>query len=146
MSYRWLVAYARFPATPRRLLTERQQEVLEYLYESRNVAGLLPSTREIQEHFGFASQTAAVDVLRALERKGVLRRLPGVARGIILNEPALAYTKVVCIPLHGVIATGYAHDSAELDGEFLRVDAAAIGLDSATGSFALRVHGDSLDE
>ena len=126
------------------MLTERQKEVLEFLYESRNIAGLMPSTREIQVRFGFASQTAAVDVLRALERKGVLRRLPGVARGIILNEPALASSKVLYIPLRGVIAAGYANDSAELADEFLRVDAAATGLDSATGCFALRVDGESM--
>ena len=54
----------------------------------------------------------------------MLRCLPGVVRGIILNEPALASSKVVCIPLHGVIAAGYANDSVELDGDYVIHDSA----------------------
>jgi NADH:ubiquinone oxidoreductase subunit E len=41
-------------------LTARQQEVLDYLQSEHRRSGIMPSTREIQEHFGFASQTAAV--------------------------------------------------------------------------------------
>ena len=49
------------------MLTERQQEVLDFLKRYQRETGLIPSTREIQEHFGFASQTAAMSHLRALE-------------------------------------------------------------------------------
>ncbi|HRQ88611.1 MAG TPA: repressor LexA, partial [Bacteroidia bacterium] len=47
-------------------LTTRQQEVLDFLQSEHRRTGIMPSTREIQEHFGFASQTAAVSHLRAL--------------------------------------------------------------------------------
>lgn len=58
-------------------LTRRQREVLDFVRKERSRKGKVPSTREIQRHFGFASQTAAVNHLKALERKGCLRRLPG---------------------------------------------------------------------
>ena len=54
------------------MLTIRQQQLLDYLREHQRTRGLMPSTREIQHHFGFASQTAAVSHLRALERLRVL--------------------------------------------------------------------------
>lgn len=129
------------------MLTKRQEEVLNFLRKSREVTGLMPSTREIQVHFGFASQTAAVDVLRALERKGTLRRLPGKARGIILNDRtgSGAYSsRVLSIPLSGVVPAGFAEPGAESGDESLRVDAAATGLSSAENCFALKVRGDSM--
>jgi len=55
-------------------LTKRQQEVLDFLKETHHKEGFMPSTRDIQRHFDFASQTAAMSHLRALERKGVIIR------------------------------------------------------------------------
>src|SRR5258708_12235853 len=63
-------------------LTERQQEVLDYITHMQATAGVMPSTREIQVHFGFASQTAAVNHLRALEKKGMIHRLPVKSRPV----------------------------------------------------------------
>ena len=62
-------------------LTERQQQVLDYISQQQARTGVIPSTREIQEFFGFASQTAAMNHLKALERKGVISRRAGKARG-----------------------------------------------------------------
>jgi len=134
------------PAAARWLLTKRQAEVLDFLRASRQNTGMMPSTREIQTHFGFASQTAAVDVLRALERKGSLRRLPNKARAILLTEPEQlpAGPAVVSLPLYGAVAAGYAETSSHAFGEFLRVDASTLGLGSADGCFALKVRGDSM--
>ena len=42
-------------------LTARQMEVLNFVREWRSRKGKMPSTREIQRHFGFSSQTAAVN-------------------------------------------------------------------------------------
>src|SRR5678815_2401061 len=65
-------------------LTRRQQQILDFIEDEQTRRGLTPSTREIQEHFRFASQTAAVNHLRALERKGSIQRHPGKARGLSL--------------------------------------------------------------
>jgi repressor LexA len=128
-------------------LTKRQEEVLDFLKASRQARGLMPSTREIQEHFGFASQTAAVDVLRALERKGSLKRLPNKARAILLTEqeePAPSDSAIINLPLFGAVSAGYAEAPFPEHGKFLRVDGSALGLQSGEGCFALRVRGDSM--
>ena len=50
------------------MLTERQKGVLDYIQNEQREKGLTPSTREIQKHFGFASQTSVMQYLDALER------------------------------------------------------------------------------
>ena len=61
-------------------LTDRQKELLAYLRQHHRMEGVMPSTRDIQRHFGFSSQTAAMSHLRALEKKGVIQRHPHKAR------------------------------------------------------------------
>lgn len=65
-------------------LTLRQRQILDYLRTQQRETGITPSTREVQKHFGFASQTAVMSHLKALERKGVIHRLPGKARAIMM--------------------------------------------------------------
>ena len=38
-------------------LTDKQQAILDFIDHEQARSGIMPSTREIQEHFGFASQT-----------------------------------------------------------------------------------------
>ena len=56
------------------MLTERQQDILSFIQTEQREKGITPSTREIQKHFGFASQTSVMQYLDALERKGFLDR------------------------------------------------------------------------
>ncbi len=64
-------------------LTPKQHDVLAFVFQGVRGAGRPPTLHEICAHFGFASDRAARDHLKALERKGYLRRA-GVARGIEL--------------------------------------------------------------
>jgi repressor LexA len=50
------------------MLTPGQRAILQYIQAEQRSKGLTPSTREIQEHFGFASQTSVMQYLAALER------------------------------------------------------------------------------
>src|SRR5882757_5176805 len=88
-------------------LTDRQQAILDFIEEEQTRTGVMPSTREIQEHFGFASQTAAVNHLRALERKGVIQRHAGKARAMALVS-TLRREPILDIPIYGQIAAGMA--------------------------------------
>ena len=127
----------------RQKLTDRQQELLDFLHQSHRETGVMPSTREIQAHFGFASQTAAMSHLRALERKGVIKRLPGKARAVVFPEE-LEREEIMDIPLYGNIAAGMAQDvQPEKDG-CVSIDVASVGVRPSTRVFALRVRGDSM--
>ena len=55
-------------------LTDRQQQVLEYIRTSITSRGYPPTLREIGAHMGIRSTNGVNDHLRALERKGYLTR------------------------------------------------------------------------
>jgi repressor LexA len=125
------------------MLTKRQQQLLDFLHQYQTENGLMPSTRDIQKHFGFASQTAAVSHLRALERKGAIKRLPGKARAVVFPE-SLLRKQVVDIPIYGQIPAGLAADQTqESDGQ-ISVDVASLGISRKAKTFALKVRGESM--
>lgn len=103
----------------------------------------MPSTREIQQHFGFASQTAAVSHLRALERKGVIKKLPGKARALVFPDQ-LGRSESVHVPLYGAIPAGMPNAVEGKVETHVAVDSALLGLSRNAKSFALRVRGDSM--
>ena len=68
-------------------LTETQQAILALIGERIAVDGMPPSQTEIARAMGFSGIRAAQYHLEALEQAGVIRRVPGKARGIRLVQP-----------------------------------------------------------
>jgi repressor LexA len=124
-------------------LTHRQQEILDYLRKSQRKDGIMPTTREIQRHFGFASQTAAMSHLRALERKGAIQRLAGKARAVIFPDE-LDRGEILDIPIYGNIAAGMAQDVEQERQGCISIDITALGIPRNARTFALKVRGDSM--
>jgi repressor LexA len=124
-------------------LTQRQQEIVEYLRTQQRKTGLMPSTREIQHFFGFASQTAAMSHLRALEKKGVIQRVPGKARAVVFPEE-LEREEIVDIPIYGNIAAGMAQDAEPDRQGCVSIDITSLGVPRNARTFALKVRGDSM--
>jgi repressor LexA len=124
-------------------LTVRQQEVLDFIRQQQQQTGFPPSSREIQAHFGFQSQTAAMNHLRVLERKGVIKRTRGKARSAV--DPNLRFLSGFRpIPILGRIPAGLPLDVSEWSGSKLGVDLAAFGVENRAEVFAVRVQGDSM--
>ena len=68
------------PETEGKPLTQRQQEILAYIEDKSRRYG--PTIREIALAMQIASPNGVVCHLRALEKKGRIRRQRGVSRGI----------------------------------------------------------------
>lgn len=125
------------------MLTTRQQQLVDFLRAEHRETGIMPSTREIQEHFGFASQTAAVSHLRALEKKGVIQKLAGKARALMFTDE-LEREPILDIPIYGQIPAGYGDDGVpEPEGQ-LSVDVRSMGVSTQANAYALKVRGDSM--
>ena len=124
-------------------LTSRQIEILDYLRKAQRETGIMPSTREIQHYFGFASQTAAMSHLRALEKKGVIQRLPGKARAVVFPED-LDRAEICDIPIYGRIAAGFGEDQQQEQEGCLSIDVTSLGVARKRDTFALKVRGDSM--
>jgi repressor LexA len=124
-------------------LTGRQQKVLDFIRKHHRKTGFPPTSREIQSQFGFRSQTAAMNHLRALERKGAIQRTPGKARA--LTDPAAKLgADFRAVPLLGTIPAGMSVDGEQQRGSDLGVDSRFFGIDGSSDVFALRVTGDSM--
>jgi len=67
-----------------RPLTQRQQNVYDFIVKTIQELGYPPTRAEIARALGFRSPNAAEEHLRALERKGVIRMIAGTSRGIRL--------------------------------------------------------------
>jgi len=125
------------------MLTDRQYQILDFIRAQQQTAGFTPSTREIQKHFGFGSQTAVMDHLRALERKGALERNPGKARSILLAD-AVPRTPIIDIPLYGTIPAGLPADEHQESQGTISIGFDTIRLPKNSQVFALKVRGDSM--
>lgn len=64
--------------------TARQLQILGYIENHIGSEGYPPTRADIANHFRFRSPNAAQEHLAALERKGCIEIVPGIARGIKL--------------------------------------------------------------
>lgn len=130
----------------KRELTGKQQEVLEYIVELVRTRGYPPTLEELGKQFGIRSTNGVRAHLRALERKGYLKRRPRTSRGIELTIPFTPFTsttQVIEVPLVGRVAAGLPLLAVQnLDGTLL-LDKSLI---RGEGCFALKVKGDSMVE
>jgi len=126
-------------------LTARQEEVLNFIRKQQQRTGYPPSSREIQSFFGFQSQTAAMNHLRALEKKGVIRRTPGKARSAV--DPSLRLPRgLKPVPMLGEIPAGMPVEGAELSESSVGIDLGVFGIRNSAEVFALKVRGESMSD
>jgi repressor LexA len=71
-------------------LTPRQNEIYEYIRGCIQQQNSPPTITEIGERFGIRSTNGVNDLLNALERKGYVVRIKGIARGLALPQNAPA--------------------------------------------------------
>ena len=117
--------------------TERQDQIAAFIDSESRKRGIAPTQREIAARFGFASVNSVRSHLRLMEKKGMLSRLRGKARGLKVES------RPVGIPLMGHIPAGNPQLAFEYSDEVLPVPQ-----DLFPGShlFALRVRGESMKD
>lgn len=85
-------------------LTDRQRQVYELIRGLIINRGYGPTVREIGEEFGIKSPNGVMCHLRALERKGLIRRSPNKSRAIELTESKEKRNH--SLPMAGMVAAG----------------------------------------
>src|SRR5215218_9156854 len=97
------------------MLTERQQQIWNYLVEYVDGHGYPPTVREIGEQVGLASPSTVHAHLANLERAGLLRRDPTKPRALqllgrrvptVAPRPAPPRAEARPLPLLGTVAAG----------------------------------------
>ena len=132
-------------------LTKRQEQTLDFIRASIEERGYPPTLREIGEHMGIRSTNGVNDHLRALERKGYLRREDMKSRALKLVEEASQVKDrsgeeddILEIPVLGRVAAGLPILAEENVVDTVRVDRMLVR--GGREVFGLRVTGDSMIE
>jgi len=125
-------------------LTERQQEIAQFIEKYFDENGYAPSLRDIGNHFGF-SPKAAYDHLRALEKKNIIKTADNLPRGMaLLKRTTPESGTVIKVPILGTTAAGAPILSDEVFDGFLSVPQDLVGCGDSDQLYALRVRGDSM--
>jgi repressor LexA len=145
-------------------LTQRQRDILDFISASIVERGFPPTLREIGEHFSIRSTNGVNDHLKALEKKGHLRRedlksramrpvLPdGSGEVVPLRRPPMGtgVIEIVSgddmaeIPILGRVAAGQPILAIEQATDTVRIDRVLIG--GHREVFGLRIVGESMIE
>lgn len=128
-------------------LTTRQRQVLNFIRRSLQKNGIAPTRAEIADAMGFQSRNAAVDHLKALERKGYIRLHSDLSRGIQLLDGSEAAGEedlpVTTLAVIGSVAAGSPIEAIENVEQRVTVPD---GLFRNQPTYLLRVRGDSMKD
>jgi len=125
------------------MLTERQQEIWNFLVEYVDRHGYPPTVREIGERVGLASPSTVHAHLANLERAGLLRRDPTKPRALELigrdrREMSPPAADATSLPLVGEIAAGSPLLAEQNIEDYVSMPS------RVNGDFLLRVKGESM--
>lgn len=146
-------------------LTDRQREILDFISRRIEEQGYPPTIREIGEFMGIRSTNGVNDHLKALERKGFLKREGLKSRALRpvacqtddapaenghaahLDTPSnvVPFTgNTIAVPVLGRVAAGAPILADENVEATVHIDSFFLGAQPADRVFALRVTGESM--
>jgi len=129
----------RFTAMP---VTAKQRRIYEFIRRYIAANQEPPTIAEIGRQFQMSSPASVHSIISALEREGLIKRIPNVSRGIEVVEQASNNGEDNEIPLLGIVAAGQpieailTHDTVPVPKD----------MQGRGRTFALRVRGDSMIE
>ena len=121
-------------------VTAKQRRVFEFIRRYIESNHEPPTIAEIGRQFQMSSSASVHGILIALEREGLIKRIPNVSRGIQIVEQETATDEGNDIPLLGTVAAGQpieailSHDTVSVPKD----------MQGRGRTFALRVRGDSM--
>ena len=125
-------------------VTAKQRRVFEFIRRYLESNHEPPTIAEIGRQFQMSSSASVHAILIALEREGLIKRIPNVSRGIqvVEQQPETPGDESNEIPLLGTVAAGQpieailSHDTVSVPKD----------MQGRGRTFALRVRGDSMIE
>ena len=121
-------------------LTSRQKAIYDFLLKTIREKGFAPSIHEICKQFRIASTNGVSDHLRALEKKGYIRRVGKRAIEIVSSLGKAVLSPTLDVPVLGKVSAGKPLLSEENIEGYVTIPE-----DMGSGkTFALEVKGDSM--
>lgn len=150
------------------MLTAKQNQLLHFIHGRVSETGVSPSFDEMKDALGLKSKSGVHRLIKALEERGFIKRLPNRARalevirlpeamsddptnvikGAFGAEPRQATNNdsmdnTVEVPLHGKIAAGTPIEALENRDSFVSIPPGMLG---SGDCYALEISGDSMIE
>ncbi|MFZ7943672.1 MULTISPECIES: transcriptional repressor LexA [Bacillaceae] len=129
-------------------ISQRQQDILDFIKDEVRSKGYPPSVREIGEAVGLASSSTVHGHLARLESKGLIRRDPTKPRAIEILEADEAANiprnKVVNVPIVGKVTAGIPITAIENVEEYFPLPESLAPSDEQV--FMLEIMGESMIE
>ena len=124
------------------MLTERQEQVLDFVRDYQGAQGVPPSTREIARYFE-SSQPTALKHLQSLARKGQVEKLADGKWGLRASQ---VQAHLFDTPVYGAIPAGVPAMQEQDPEETIAIDPAVFGVRRGDPHhfWFLRVIGDSM--
>ena len=126
-------------------LYPRQREIFEYIKQHIQKVGSSPTLKQIASAMGLSSLATVSEHLDALEKKGLVERIFGEAKGIrILQNTNAVYDPMesIEVPIVGYIAAGQPIEAIEDTSRTIHIPADYVSKSKRT--FVLQVVGDSM--
>jgi repressor LexA len=122
-------------------VTAKQKRVYDFIRRYMESNQEPPTIAEIGRHFQMSSSASVHAILTALEREGLIKRIPNVSRGIQIVEQSITNGENE-VPLLGTVAAGQPIEA------ILSHDTVSVpkSMQTRDRTFALRVRGDSMIE
>lgn len=117
-------------------LTQKQNDIFEYIKDKISQTGVAPSVREIGEAVGLRSTSSVQYNLNALEEAGYIKRDANLKRTIRIAGSA---ESIAHIPLVGTVTAGMPILATQQIEEYIAISGV-----SGSNLFALHVKGDSM--
>ena len=127
-------------------LTKRQRDILTMLHQYISTEGFPPSFDDLRSLLNVASNQTVTDALAVLEKKGVIKRGEGNARGLSITRKGFEALGVQpLLPLAGASRGGPLTEAVAAAGEWKTVGREISRLDPKQNAFLVKVHGDSME-
>lgn len=123
--------------------TKRQIDLLTVIYQYIKSTGFPPTFEEMRENLGVSSNQSIIDLLYKLEKRGLIKKSEGFARGLSLLPAAYkALGKPSLAPFFGLTSAGTPMEAIEISGEWREMQGGMAELQE--NIFMLRISGDSM--
>lgn len=146
------------------MLTKKQRDLLIYIHNHMQDGDIAPSFEEMKDALGLKSKSGIHRLIRGLEERGYLERLPHRARALEIKKLPEGFEKqqtqasndmpdfvpptatieqmgVMQVPLYGKIAAGTPIEALQHEGPSVAVSQDLVG---SGEHYALMVEGDSM--
>lgn len=128
-------------------ITKRQLDTLKLIYNSIKDSGFPPSMAEIRAALDVVSNQSVINLLKALEEKGFIKREEGLARGLRILQPGYEILDASPLaPLAGESSCGPFVEAIADVGKWIDLPRTVweATRESQEKLYILEVHGDSM--